>query len=66
MCIGYLCEVCKSYYERKKIIWNYEILLLILKNEEMLDILLCFKYVKKKLDCYCDWCRELVCIECIV
>lgn len=32
----------------------------------MLDTLLCPKHAKKKLDGYCDRCREPVCTECIV
>lgn len=65
-CIGHLCEACKSHHERKKITRNHEILPLTSKNEEMLDTLLCPKHAKKKLDCYCDRCREPVCTECIV
>lgn len=65
-CTGHLCEACKSKHERKKITRNHEILPLTSKNEEMLDTLLCPKHTKKKLDCYCDRCREPVCTECIV
>lgn len=66
MCIGYLCEFCKSKYEKKKIIRNYEIVLLNLINEELLEFFLCFIYVKKRLECYFDCCKELLCIECIL
>lgn len=63
--MGCFCELCKINYEKDKFIWNYEILLLFLKNEDMLDIFLCFYYVKKKLVCYCICCLEVVCIDCI-
>lgn len=66
MCIGYLCELCKSKYEKKKIIRNYEIVLLNLINEELLEFFFCFIYVKKRLECYCECCKELLCIECIL
>lgn len=45
---------------------SYEIELLILNCEGMLDNLFCFDYIKKKFECYCKFCERLVCIDCIV
>lgn len=50
----------------KIIMKGYEIVLLILNNEEMVDILYCIDYIKKWLVCFCNKCRELVCIDCII
>lgn len=66
MCVGYLCEMCKSDYGKRKIIWNYEIVFMILNNENLVDFMYCFIYINKKLECYCNFCKELVCIDCII
>lgn len=66
MCFGYFCLNCKVEYEWKKIIWNYEIVLLMLKNDDMIEFFYCIDYNNKKLECYCNFCNKFVCIECIV
>lgn len=65
-CAGHLCEPCKNSHEKKKITKNHEILSLNSKNEDMLDLLLCPKHAKKKLECYCTPCSEPVCTDCIM
>lgn len=65
-CTGHLCEPCKSKHVRKKITRNHEIVSLNSKNEELLDLLLCLKHTKKKLECYCNRCCEPVCTDCII
>lgn len=66
ICFGYFCENCRSEYEQKKIICNYDIIFILLNNEDVVEFLFCIDYIKKKLECYCDFCGKLVCIECIV
>lgn len=66
ICFGYFCENCKIEYEMKKMIKSYDIIFLKLNNEDLVDFFCCFDYVKKKLECYCNICRELVCIDCII
>lgn len=65
-CAGNLCKPCKSKHETKKINRNHEILLLNSNNDEMLDLFLCPKHAKKKLECYCTPCSEPVCTDCII
>lgn len=65
-CTGHLCEPCKSKHESKKITQNHEIVSLASRNEEMLDLLLCPNHTKKKLECYCDLCKEPVCTDCMI
>lgn len=65
-CAGYLCKPCKNKHKNKKINRNHEILSLNSNSEEMLDLFLCPKHVKKKLECYCTPCSEPVCTACII
>lgn len=65
-CAGNLCEPCKNKHEKKKINRNHEILSLNSNNEEMLDLYLCPKHAKKRLECYCTPCSEPVCTDCIL
>lgn len=66
VCAGYLCEPCKIKHKKKKITRNHVILPLTSQNEEMLDLLFCPDHTKKKLECFCDSCKEPVCTECII
>lgn len=66
MCAGYLCEQCKSEHEKKKITRNHEIVSLTSNNEDMLDFLYCTVHTQKKLECFCNQCREPVCTNCIL
>lgn len=66
MCLGYLCEPCKREHGKKKITRNHEIVSLTSNNEEMIDLLNCTRHAKKKLECYCNRCREPVCTDCII
>lgn len=65
-CAGNLCKPCKNKHKKKKINRNHEILSLNSNSEEMLDLFLCPKHVKKKLECYCSPCSEPVCTDCII
>lgn len=65
-CPGYLCENCKGDHERKKMTRNHDIVSLTSNNGEMLDMLYCSNHAKKKLECYCNRCKEPVCTECII
>lgn len=65
-CAGNLCKPCKIKHKKKKINRNHEILSLKSNSEEMLDLFLCPKHVKKKLECYCTPCSEPVCTDCII
>lgn len=66
MCAGHLCEPCKCEHGKKKITRNHEIVSLTSKNEDMVDQLNCTRHTKKKLECYCNRCREPICTECII
>lgn len=66
MCEGYLCEQCKSEHGKKKITRNHEIVSLTSNNEDMLDIMNCADHTKKKIECFCNQCSELVCTDCII
>lgn len=66
MCAGHLCEPCKSEHGKKKITRNHDIVSMTSNNEDMLDLLSCTRHTKKKLECYCNRCREPVCTECII
>lgn len=65
-CPGHLCEHCKSEHERKKMSRNHEIVSLISNNDEMIDLLYCTEHTKKKLECYCNVCKEPLCTDCII
>lgn len=65
-CPGYLCENCKIEHEKKKMTRSHEIVALTSHNEEMVDLLFCSNHAKKKLECYCDHCKEPVCTDCII
>lgn len=45
---------------------NHDIVSLISNNDEMIDLLYCTEHTKKKLECYCNVCKEPVCTECII
>lgn len=65
-CPGHLCENCKTEHEKKKMTRSHEIVSLISNNEDMVDLLYCTKHTKKKLECYCNRCKEPVCTDCII
>lgn len=65
-CTGHLCEPCKSKHEKKKITRNHEIVSLNSTNEELLELLFCPIHAKKRLECYCERCKEPLCTECIL
>lgn len=65
-CPGYLCENCKIEHEKKKMTRSHEIVALTSHNEELVDLLFCSNHAKKKLECYCDHCKEPVCTDCII
>lgn len=50
----------------KTITKGHEIVPLTSNNEEMVDILYCTDHTKKRLDCFCNKCREPVCTDCII
>lgn len=64
-CPGYLCENCKIEHEKKKMTRSHEIVALTSHNEDMVDLLFCSNHAKK-LECYCDHCKEPVCTDCII
>lgn len=66
MCEGHLCEQCKSEHGKKKITRSHEIVSLTSNNEDMLDIMNCADHTKKKIECFCNQCSELVCTDCII
>eukprot|EP00105_Crassostrea_gigas_P045265 XP_019929413.1 PREDICTED: tripartite motif-containing protein 45 isoform X1 [Crassostrea gigas] len=65
-CSGHLCENCKTEHEKKRMTRSHEIVSLISNNENMVDLLYCTKHTKKKVECYCDRCKEPVCTDCII
>lgn len=65
-CPGHLCENCKTEHEKKKMTRSHEIVSLISNNENMVDLLYCKDHTKKKLECYCNPCKEPVCTDCII
>lgn len=65
-CPGHLCENCKTEHEKKKMTRSHEIVSLISNNENMVDLMYCTEHTKKKLECYCDRCKEPVCTDCII
>eukprot|EP00105_Crassostrea_gigas_P040289 XP_019924437.1 PREDICTED: tripartite motif-containing protein 45-like [Crassostrea gigas] len=65
-CSGHLCENCKTEHEKKKMTRSHEIVSLISNNENMVDLLYCKDHTKKKLECYCNRCKEPVCTDCII
>lgn len=65
-CPGHLCEKCKTEHEKKKMTRSHEIVSLISNNENMVDLLYCTEHTKKKLECYCNRCKEPVCTDCII
>lgn len=66
MCESHLCEQRKSEHGKKKISRNHEIVSLTSNNEDMLDIMSCADHTKKKIECFCNQCSELVCTDCII
>lgn len=65
-CPGHLCEICKTEHEKKKMTRSHEVVSLISNNENMVDLLYCTEHTKKKLECYCNRCKEPVCTDCII
>uniref|UniRef100_A0A8W8MHY9 B box-type domain-containing protein n=1 Tax=Magallana gigas TaxID=29159 RepID=A0A8W8MHY9_MAGGI len=65
-CPGHLCENCKTEHEKKKMTRSHEIVSLISNNQDMVDLLYCTEHTKKKLECYCNRCKEPVCTDCII
>uniref|UniRef100_A0A8W8NTB2 B box-type domain-containing protein n=1 Tax=Magallana gigas TaxID=29159 RepID=A0A8W8NTB2_MAGGI len=65
-CPGHLCENCKTEHEKKKMTRSHEIVSLISNNENMVDLLYCTEHTKKKVECYCNRCKEPVCTDCII
>ncbi|XP_065933831.1 E3 ubiquitin-protein ligase TRIM45-like [Magallana gigas] len=65
-CPGHLCENCKTEHEKKKMTRSHKIVSLISNNENMVDLLYCKDHTKKKLECYCNRCKEPVCTDCII
>lgn len=65
-CPGHLCENCKTEHEKKKMTRSHEIVSLISNNEDMVYFLYCTQHTKKKLECYCNRCKEPVCTDCII
>lgn len=64
-CFGYFCEKCKSEYVKIKMFKKYEVVFWEI-NEDLVFILYCIDYMKKKLECFCDRCEKFVCIECML
>lgn len=65
-CPGHLCENCKTEHEMKKMTKSHDIISLKSNNEDLVDLLCCSDHAKKKLECYCNICREPVCTDCII
>lgn len=65
-CPGHLCENCKTEHEKKKMTRSHEIVSLMSNNENIVDLLYCKDHTKKKLECYCNRCKEPVCTDCII
>lgn len=65
-CPDHLCENCKTDHEKKKMTRSHEIVFLKSNNKDMVDLLYCTEHTKKKLQCYCNRCKEPVCTDCII
>lgn len=65
-CPGHLCENCRIEHRKKKMTRSHEIISLISNNENMVDMLYCVEHTKRRLECYCNPCKEPVCTDCIV
>lgn len=65
-CPGHLCKNCKIEHEKKKMTRSHEIILLKSNNEDMVDLLYCTEHTRKKLECYCNRCKEPICTDCII
>lgn len=66
MCAGHLCETCKSDHGKRKITRNHEIVSMTSNNENLVDLMYCSTHTNKKLECYCNLCKEPVCTDCII